>query len=63
MALILVNTHTNTHTHTTHTHDVILWSISYGMCKWEGLCLCCLYCDKYTCMYTHEASVTSTVDK
>ena len=34
------HTHTQTHTHTTHTHDVILGSISYGMCKWEGLCLC-----------------------
>ena len=64
MALILVNTHTHTHTHThKHTHDVICGQLVMACANGRGcVCVCCLYCDKYTCMYTHEASVTSTVD-
>ena len=58
------HTHTHKHTHTPHTHMMrYCGQLVMACANGRGcVCVCCLYSDKYTCMYTHEASVTSTVD-
>ena len=38
--------------HNTHTHDVILRSISYGMCKWAVfVCVACLVTNTHACTH------------
>ena len=38
--------------HNTHTHDVILWSISYGMCKWAVFVfVACLVTNTHACTH------------